>query len=66
MGINCNYGYKYIIKLAELLKIPIYTNTMAKSFVKENYLYNMNSCKSYLFNNLDSCICIGSVFNFLF
>ncbi|KOB59344.1 hypothetical protein PFHG_01100 [Plasmodium falciparum HB3] len=66
MGINCNYGYKYIIKLAELLKIPIYTNTMAKSFVKENYLYNMNSCKSYLFNNLDSCICIGSVFNFYF
>ncbi|CXI63422.1 acyl-CoA synthetase, putative [Plasmodium berghei] len=66
IGSNCNNGIKYVLKLSKLLKIPIYTNTMGKSFIKENYIYNVNSCKSFLFNNLDFCILIGSPYNFYF
>ncbi|SCP05073.1 acyl-CoA synthetase, putative [Plasmodium ovale] len=66
LGINCNHGIKYVLKIAELLMLPIYTNTMARSFVKENYVYNANPCKSYLFENIDFCIAIGTVFNFYF
>ncbi|CRH00941.1 acyl-CoA synthetase, putative [Plasmodium relictum] len=66
LGINCNHGTKYILKISELLKLPIYANTIAKSFIKENYIYNVNQCKSYLFENIDFCFAIGSVFNFYF
>ncbi|CAD2095142.1 acyl-CoA synthetase, putative [Plasmodium vinckei lentum] len=66
VGTNCNNAIKYVLKLSKLLKIPIYTNTMGKSFIKENYIYNVNSCKSFLFNNIDFCISIGSPYNFYF
>ncbi|SCO93188.1 acyl-CoA synthetase, putative [Plasmodium malariae] len=66
LGINCNEGIKYILKIAQLLKLPIYTTAMAKSFIKENYVYNVNACKSYLFENIDFCFAIGSLFNFYF
>ncbi|CRG93773.1 acyl-CoA synthetase, putative [Plasmodium gallinaceum] len=66
LGINCHYGIKYVLKISKLLKLPIYTNTLAKSFIKENYIYNANQCKSYLFKNIDFCFAIGSVFNFYF
>ncbi|GAW81832.1 acyl-CoA synthetase [Plasmodium gonderi] len=66
LGTNCNYGVKYVLKLSLLLKIPIYTSTMAKCFIKENYMYNANQCKSYLFENIDFCFSFGTVYNFYF
>uniref|UniRef100_A0A8C9LQG6 Medium-chain acyl-CoA ligase ACSF2, mitochondrial n=1 Tax=Piliocolobus tephrosceles TaxID=591936 RepID=A0A8C9LQG6_9PRIM len=66
LGINCYNGIKYVKKLSELLELPIYTNTMAKCYIKENYFYNFNLCKTYLFDNIDFCFCIGSEFNFYF
>ncbi|ANQ08921.1 Uncharacterized protein PCOAH_00034870 [Plasmodium coatneyi] len=66
LGTNCNRGVKYVLKLSHLMKIPIYTSTMAKCFVKENYLYNANQCKSFLFENLDFCFAFGTVYNFYF
>ncbi|KJP88104.1 hypothetical protein AK88_02218 [Plasmodium fragile] len=66
LGTNCNHGVKYVLKLSHLMKIPIYTNTMAKCFIKENYIYNANQCKSFLFENLDFCFAFGTVYNFYF
>ncbi|CAA9989133.1 acyl-CoA synthetase, putative [Plasmodium knowlesi strain H] len=66
LGTNCNHGVKYVLKLSHLMRIPIYTSTMAKCFVKENYLYNANQCKSFLFENLDFCFAFGTVYNFYF
>ncbi|GAB67360.1 bi-functional enzyme: long-chain fatty-acid Co-A ligase and oxalyl Co-A decarboxylase [Plasmodium cynomolgi strain B] len=66
LGTNCNHGVKYVLKLSQLMRIPIYASTMAKSFVKENYLYNANQCKSFLFENLDFCFAFGTVYNFYF
>ncbi|KMZ92130.1 long-chain fatty-acid Co-A ligase and oxalyl Co-A decarboxylase [Plasmodium vivax Mauritania I] len=66
LGTNCNHGVKYVLKMSHLLRIPIYTSTMGKCFVKENYLYNANQCKSFLFENLDFCFSFGTLFNFYF
>ncbi|EUD68510.1 hypothetical protein C922_00906 [Plasmodium inui San Antonio 1] len=66
LGTNCNHGAKYVLKLSHLMRIPIYASTMAKFFVKENYLYNANQCKSFLFENLDFCFAFGTVYNFYF
>lgn len=63
MNISC---VTYILRIAELLQLPVISTPMAKSFLKENYLYNANQCKTFIFENIDFSFAFGTFFNYYF